>query len=91
MQLRSLLKPYPSRRQSSGRSSRCASVCRLLAGWNRTAEFELAWDDWAEFGLTWFSASPGLDELKRAELASVGRMVGRFPFVAIQDANAANG
>lgn len=46
----------------------------------------MAWDDWAEFGLTWFSASPGLDELKRAELASVARMPGMPPVATILEA-----
>ncbi len=45
----------------------------------------------AEFGLSQFSASRGLDELERAELASVGRMRGRPPVVTILAANAVNG
>jgi hypothetical protein len=61
-----------------------------LAGWNRSAEFELALDDWAEFGLTRFSASRGLIELERAELVSVGRMPGRSPVVTILEAASAN-
>jgi hypothetical protein len=61
-----------------------------LAGWNRSAEFELAFDDRAEPGLSRFSASRGLDELERAELVSVVRMLGRSPIVTILDANAAN-
>ena len=36
------------------------AVCWLLAGWERSAEFELALDDWAEFGLSRFSASRGI-------------------------------
>jgi hypothetical protein len=67
------------------------SVCWLLAGWNRSAEFELAFDDWAEFGLSRFSASRGLAELERAELVSVGRMPGRSPVVTMLDVNATNG
>jgi hypothetical protein len=62
----------------------------LLAGWNRSAEFELALEDWAEFGLSRFSASRGLDELELAELVSVHRMPGRSPVVTILDATAAN-
>ena len=48
------------------------------------------WTDWAEFGLSRFSASRGLDALERAELASVGRMPGRSPIVTILDATGAN-
>jgi hypothetical protein len=63
-----------------------ASVCSLLAGWNRSAEFELALADWAEFGLSRFSASRGLDELERTEMVSVGRMPGWSPIVTIVNA-----
>jgi hypothetical protein len=69
-----------------GKTPQVASVCWLLAGWSRSAEFELAWDDWAEFGLSRFSASRGLDELERAGLVSVGRMPGRSPIVTIVNA-----
>jgi hypothetical protein len=74
-----------------GRSLQVGAVCWLLAGWNRSAEFELALHDRAEFGLSRFSASRGLDILERAELVSVGRMPGRSPIVTILDANATNG
>jgi hypothetical protein len=73
------------------RTLQAASVCLLLAGWNRSAEFELALDNWAEFGLSRFSASRGLDELERAELICVGRMPGRPPVVTIPDVNVAIG
>jgi hypothetical protein len=63
-------------------------VCSL--GWNRSAEFELALDDRAEFGLSRFPASRGFDELERAELVSAGRMPGQPPIVTILDANAVN-
>jgi hypothetical protein len=69
-----------------GRTLQVASVCWLLAGWNRSDEFELALDDWAEFGI-----SRGLAELERAELVSVGRMPGRSPVVTILDATVAEG
>ena len=75
---------------SRGSPSKSASVCWLLAGWNRSAEFELALDDWAEFGLSRFSASRGLDELERAGLVSVGRMPGRSPVVTILDVSGTN-
>jgi DNA-binding transcriptional ArsR family regulator len=56
-----------------------------LAGWSRSAEFELALDDWAEFGLSRFSASRGLDTLEGAGLVSVVRRPGRSPIVFILD------
>jgi hypothetical protein len=74
-----------------GKSLQVGAVCWLLAGWNRSAEFELVIDDRAEFGLSRFSASRGLDELERAELVSVDRMPGRPPIVTILDADAASG
>jgi hypothetical protein len=43
-----------------GKSLQVGSVCWLLAGWSRSAEFELAIDDWSEFSLSRFSASRGL-------------------------------
>src|SRR5262249_37182641 len=68
-----------------GKSRQVAAVCWLLAGWERSACFELALDDWAEFGLSRFSASRGLDALERAGLVSVGRNPGRAPVVSILD------
>ena len=62
-----------------------AMACWLSAGWERSAEFELALGDWAGFGLTRFSASRGLDELERAGLVSVARRLGRSPVVSILD------
>ncbi len=74
-----------------GKSLQVGAVCWLLAGWNRSAEFELALDCWAEFGLSRFSASRGLDVLERAELISAGRMPGRSPVVTILDVGAEPG
>jgi hypothetical protein len=68
-----------------GKSLRVASVCWLLAGWERSADFELALDGWAEFGLSRFSASRGLDTLERAGLVSAVRRPGRSPVVSILD------
>jgi hypothetical protein len=68
-----------------GKSLQVASVCWLLAGWERLAEFELALDGWAEFGLSRFSASRGLNELEWAGLVSVGRTPGQSPVVTILD------
>jgi hypothetical protein len=69
-----------------GRSLQVASVCWLLAGWSRSADFELALEGWAEFGLSRFSASRGLDDLQRAGLVSVGRRSGRPNAVTILEA-----
>ena len=66
-----------------GKSLQVASVCWLLAGWRQSADFELALDGWAEFGLSRFSASRGLDALERAELVTVGRRSGRPNAVTI--------
>ena len=63
----------------------------VLAGWERSADFELALEGWADFGLSRFSASRGLDELERAKLVSVGRTPGRSPIVSILDAGAGSG
>jgi hypothetical protein len=74
-----------------GKSLRVGAVCWLLAGWERSADFELALDTWSEFGLSRFSASRGLDALERAELVSVARTPGRSPVVTILDAEAGSG
>jgi hypothetical protein len=74
-----------------GKTLQVGSVCWLLAGWNRSAEFELALDDWAEFGLSRFSRSRGLDELERSGLISVTRRLGRSPILKILDATTADG
>jgi hypothetical protein len=68
-----------------GKSLQVGAVCWLLAGWERSADFELALDDWAEFELSRFSASRGLDALRRAGLVSVARSPGRSPVVSILD------
>jgi hypothetical protein len=69
----------------SGKSLQVGAVCWLSAGWGRSAEFELASDGWAEFGLSRFSASRGLGELERAGLVSVVRLPGRTSGVTIQE------
>jgi hypothetical protein len=68
-----------------GKSIHVGAVCWLLAGWERSAGFELALEDWADLGLSRFSASRGLVELERAKLVSVGRTPGRSPVVTILD------
>jgi hypothetical protein len=69
-----------------GRSLHVASVCCLLAGWSRSADFELALDGWSEFGLSRFSGSRGLDQLELAGLVCVVRRAGRPPAVTILEA-----
>jgi hypothetical protein len=66
-----------------GKSLQVASACWLLAGWERSAEFNLALGDWAEFGLSRFSASRGLDSLEGAGLVSVDRRPGLAPTVSL--------
>jgi hypothetical protein len=73
-----------------GKSLEVGAVCWLLAGWNRSAEFELALDDRAEFGLSRFSASRGLDTLEWVGLVSAMRVPGRSPVVLILDATVGN-
>ena len=71
-----------------GKSLHVGAVCWLLAGWERSADFELALDQWAEFGLSRFSASRGLEALEGAGLVSVARSPGRSPVVTILDVGA---
>ena len=68
-----------------GKSLQVASACWLLAGWYRSAEFELALDDWAELGLSRFSTYRGLECLRGVGLVSVARRSGRSPSVSILD------
>jgi hypothetical protein len=68
-----------------GKSLQLAAVCWLLAGWERSAEFELAMDDWSEFGLSRFSASRGLSGLERAGLVVTTRGRGRVPIVQLEE------
>jgi hypothetical protein len=53
----------------TARSLQIGFICWLLAGWNRSAEFELALDDSVKFGLSRFSASRGLFTLEWVGLA----------------------
>jgi hypothetical protein len=68
-----------------GRSLQVASACWLSAGWERSADFELALDAWTDLGLSRFSASRGLDTLERAGLVAAVRRPGRSPVVSIRD------
>jgi hypothetical protein len=68
-----------------GKALQVASVCWLLAGWHRSAEFELVLSDWAEFGLTRFSCARGLGALEEVGLVSVTRRPGRPVVVLIRE------
>ena len=61
------------------------AVCWLLAGWERSADFELSLEGWGDLGLSRFSASRGLDILAGAGLVSAVRRPGRAPIVSILD------
>ena len=71
-----------------GKTLQVGAVCWLLAGWNRSAGFELALHDRAEFGLSRFSASRGLDTLEWVGLVSVVRRPGLSPVVLVRDGTA---
>jgi hypothetical protein len=68
-----------------GRALQTAAICWLLAGWEKSAEIELAWGDWSEFGLSRSSAYRGLDALAQGGLVEVVRQPGRSPIVTILD------
>ena len=68
-----------------GSSLQVASVCWLLAGWERSAEFKLGLGDWSEFGLSRFSATRGLDSLEESGLVAVTRQPGRSRFISMTD------
>jgi hypothetical protein len=72
-----------------GKALQTATVCWLLAGWEKSAEIELIWDDWSEFGLSQSSAHRGLVALERAGLVKAVRQPGRSPIVTILDPAAA--
>jgi hypothetical protein len=66
-----------------GKALQAAAVCWLLAGWRRSAEFELVLSDWTEFGLTRFSCARGLGALEQVGLLSITRGPGRPVAVSI--------
>src|SRR5262245_4654695 len=68
-----------------GRSLHVGAVCWMLAGWERSASFELVLDGWADLGLSRFAVSRGLDTLEQAELVSVARKPGQSPIVTVRD------
>jgi hypothetical protein len=67
----------------SGRALQVAALCWSIAGWERSAEFELASDTWPDFGLTQSSAFRGLATLEAAKLVAVGRRRGKSSRVTI--------
>jgi hypothetical protein len=67
------------------KSLQVASVCWLLAGWERSEEFVVRSGEWAELGLSRFAVSRGLDHLDEAGLISVSKRSGRTPIVTLRD------
>jgi len=68
-----------------GKSLHVGAVCWLLAGWERSASFELAFGGWADLSLSRFSASRGLEQLEGAKLVAVRRMRSRSPVITLLD------
>jgi hypothetical protein len=70
-----------------GRSLQVASALWFLVGWSRgrEAEFELGLSEWADLGLSRFSASRGVEFLQQAGLVSVVDRPGRRPVVTLRD------
>jgi DNA-binding transcriptional ArsR family regulator len=69
--------------QLSGKAPHVGLVCWLLAGWERSARFELE-PVWPELGLTQPSTYRGLEALAEAGLAEIIRIRGRSPIVTIR-------
>lgn len=69
-----------------GKSLQVAMACWFSAGWIKAGEFELGLSEWAELGLTRFSAGRGLECLSRAGLAEVTHRSGRRPTVRLLEA-----
>jgi hypothetical protein len=55
-----------------GPTLHAAVACWLLAGWERSAEFSLALESWADLGLSRDSGRRGLGQLSRAGLVELG-------------------
>ena len=92
-ELRPLYGPIPwrwwlSASRLPGMTLHVGAACWLLAGWERSACFELELDGWTDLGLSRFSASRGLDNLRHAGLASIVQTQGRSPGVTIMDMGA---
>lgn len=67
-----------------GSAARAGMACWLQADWERSARIEFAMGDWAELGLSRFSASRGLDSLVNAGLALCDGRPGRTAVVTIR-------
>jgi DNA-binding transcriptional ArsR family regulator len=68
-----------------GKALHVGAACWLLAGWERSARFELGAEAGAGLGLSRSALGRGLAELEKAGLVSVDRLPGRSPFVTIRD------
>jgi hypothetical protein len=70
--------------QLPGKAPQVSVACWLLAGWERSARFELA-PVWPELGLSQPSTYRGLEALSQAGLTEVIRARGRSAIVMILD------
>jgi hypothetical protein len=68
-----------------GKAAHLAMAVWFLAGREWAAQVELAGLNWADFGLTRFSAYRGLEALEKAGLVVVTRRCGQPPLVTILD------
>lgn len=69
-----------------GKALQVAMACWLVAGWERSGEFQFGLSEWADLGLLRFSAGRGLRELEAAGLVEVAESAGRKPVVTIREA-----
>jgi len=66
-----------------GPALKTATACWLVAGWGRSASFDLALGEWEGLGLSRTGAGRGLDRLARAGLVGVARRPGVSPVVTV--------
>jgi hypothetical protein len=71
-----------------GAAFRVGVACWAQAGWEGSAETELALGGWSELGLSRFSAGRGLERLAGAGLVSVAHRPGLPPVVTLRDRRA---
>jgi hypothetical protein len=68
-----------------GKSPHTGAICWLLAGWERSAVFELPLREWSDFGLSPSAICRGLNVLERAGLISITRRQKRPSVVTLLD------
>jgi len=66
-----------------GPALKTATACWLVAGWGRSASFDLALGEWEGLGLSRTGAGRGLDRLARAGLVGIARRPGVSPVVTV--------